>query len=73
MKKKTVHLYRIQVMVIYSCAVLVAVMLECRVKWVIYQTWTGTLANNADPDQMLQNVASDQGLHCLLRSQKVKG
>ena len=23
------------------------------------------LANSADPDQMPQNVASDQGLHCL--------
>ena len=25
----------------------------------------GTLANSIDPDQMLQNAASDQGLHCL--------
>ena len=24
-----------------------------------------TLANNVDPNQMLQNVASDQGLHCI--------
>ena len=31
-----------------------------------------TLANSADPDQMLQN-ASDQGLHCLLKLQEVKG
>ena len=23
------------------------------------------LANNVDPDQMPQNAASDQGLHCL--------
>ena len=23
------------------------------------------LENSADPDQMLQNAASDQGLHCL--------
>ena len=23
-----------------------------------------TFANRADPDQMLQNAASDQGLHC---------
>ena len=23
------------------------------------------MENSADPDQMLQNVASDQGLHCL--------
>ena len=26
----------------------------------------GTLANSADPDQMPHDVASDQGLHCLL-------
>ena len=26
----------------------------------------GTLANSGDPDQMLHNAASDQGLHCLL-------
>ena len=25
----------------------------------------GTLANIVDPDQMLQNAVSDQGLHCL--------
>ena len=39
------------------------------------KTWTGTLgtlANSADPDQMLQNVASDQGLHCLLKLQEFK-
>ena len=43
---------------------------------VICKTWTetfGTLANSADPDQMLQNVASDQDLHCLLKLQEVKG
>ena len=43
---------------------------------VICKTWTGifgTLANSADPDQMLQNVVSDQGLHCLLKLQEVKG
>ena len=28
-------------------------------------SFQGTLANKADPDQMLQNAASDQGLHCL--------
>ena len=28
---------------------------------------TGWLTNNADPDQMLHSVASDLGLHCLLR------
>ena len=27
----------------------------------------GWLANSLDPDQMPQNVASDQGLHCFLR------
>ena len=26
----------------------------------------GSKANSADPDQMPHNVASDQGLHCLL-------
>ena len=35
--------------------------------------WTGTLANSADLDQTLQNVASNQGLHCLLNLQEVKG
>ena len=33
------------------------------------KTWTGAfgiLANSADPDQMPQNLASDQVLHCLL-------
>ena len=44
-------------MVIYSNAILVAV----------------TSANSADPDQMPQNVMSDQGLHCLLKIQEVKG
>ena len=24
-----------------------------------------TFANSVDPDQMMQNMASDQGLHCL--------
>ena len=27
----------------------------------------GTLANSEDPDQMLQNVAFKQDLHCFLR------
>ena len=58
---------------IYSHTSLVAVISECRVKRVICKTWTGTLANSADPDQMPQNVASDQGLHCLLKLQEVKG
>ena len=49
----------------------------CCVKKVICKTWTGLsvgkLANSADLDQTLQNVASDQGLHCLLKLQEVKG
>ena len=32
----------------------------------------GTLANIADPDQMPHNVASDQGLHCLLTGFSIK-
>ena len=43
----------------------------CCVKKVICRNWTGlsagSLANNADSDQMPQNAASDQGLHCLLK------
>ena len=57
----------------YSPAILVAVMSECSVKGVIYKTYTGTLANSADPDQTTQNAASDQGLHCLLKLREVKG
>ena len=30
----------------------------------------GTLANRVDPDQMPQNAASDQGLHCLHQVQR---
>ena len=29
------------------------------------------MANSADPDQMPQNAASDQGLHCLLTTSAV--
>ena len=36
-------------------------------------TWTGTLANSADPDQTPHNDASDQDLNCLLKFQEVKG
>ena len=46
---------------------------ECSVKRVICKAWTGTLANSADPDWMLQNAASDQDMHCLLKLQEVKG
>ena len=35
-------------------------------------TWTGTLAENADPDQTPQIAASDQGLRCLPNLQGVK-
>ena len=42
-------------LVIYSCIILVAVMSECSVKRVTCKTWTGILANSADPDQTLQN------------------
>ena len=30
-------------------------------------SYTGTLANSVDPDEMPHNVAFHQGLHCLLR------
>ena len=64
-------------MLICSRAILVAVISECCAKTVIRKTWTGfsagTLANSADPDQMPQNMASDQGLHCLLKLHEVKG
>ena len=32
----------------------------------------GSKANSADPDQMPHNVASDQGLHCLLPGFSIK-
>ena len=32
-----------------------------------------TLANSADPDQTPRDAASDQGLHCLLKLQEIKG
>ena len=66
-------LYEIQLKVIYSRAILVIVTSEWRVKRVIWKKWTGTLANSADPGQKPQNVTSDQGLHCLLKLQEVKG
>ena len=59
-------------MVIYSHAILVAVTSECGIKGVICKTWTGIMANSTDPDQMPQNMVSDQGLHCLLKLQEVK-
>ena len=42
-------------------------------KRVICKTWSGTLANSADPDQMPQNEASDQSLHCLLKLLETDG
>ena len=71
--KSNGSLDEIQVTVIYSRAILVAVMSECCVKRVICKTWTGTLANSADPDQTPQNAASDQVLHYLLKLQEIKG
>ena len=59
-------------MVIYSHVILGTVMSVCRLKKVIWKTWTGRLANSADPDQMLQHIASDLCLHCLLKLQEVK-
>ena len=63
--------------VIYNCAILVAVNSEHCVKRVICKTWTrfsgGSLANSADADQTPQCDASDQGQHCLLKLQEVKG
>ena len=32
----------------------------------------GTYVNSADPDQMSQNAASDQGLHCLLTGMSIR-
>ena len=58
-------------MVIYSRAILVAVTSKCSVKRVVCKTWTGTLANSTDPDQMSQNVASDQGLDCSLKLHEI--
>ena len=61
----------------YSCATLVDVTSEYCVKRVICKTWTGfsagTLANSADPDQILHIIVSDQGLHCLPERHEVKG
>ena len=36
------------------------------------ETVFGTLTNSADPDQMPQNVSSDQGLHFLLIGISIK-
>ena len=65
--------YKFQATVIYSHPILVTAMSVWCVKRVIGKTWTGTLANSADPDQMPQNMACDQGLNCLLKLYEVKG
>ena len=41
-------------------------------KKAICKTWTGTLANSADPDQTPQKAASDQGLYCLRKLQELR-
>ena len=66
-------MFILQVLVINSCAILVTVMSECCVQRVFCKTWTGILAHSKDLDQMLHSAASDQGLHCLLQLQEVKG
>ena len=58
------HLYKIQVGVIYTSAILVAVKSDCLVKRLICKILTGTLADSADPDQ------SEQGLHYVLKLSK---
>ena len=45
---------------------------ECNLKRFICKTRAGILAKIADPDQTPQNAASDQGLQCLFKLQKVK-
>ena len=62
----------IQVTVIYSRTILVAVAPDCCVKMVICKTWTW-FSDGTDPVRTLQNVESDQGLHSLLKLQEVKG
>ena len=39
---------------------------------IILRPFYGTLANSADQVQAPQNVASDQGLHCLLTEFSIK-
>ena len=61
----------IQVKVIYSYAILVAVMSEYRVKRFIRKTLTGTLANSADPD--LQRLIRVCTVCLYYREFRVKG
>ena len=67
----TTRLYKIQIMVIYSHAILVAVTSECSVKRVICKTWTRTVENSADPEQTPPNAPPDQGLYYLFKLQEV--
>ena len=69
-KSNRARLYEIQVTDIYNCAVLVTVTSECHVKRA--KTWTETLANSADSDQMPRNAASDQGLHCFINYRELR-
>ena len=55
-------------LILYSC--------RSDVRMLVIDGWPGTfgtLANSADPDQTSQRATSDQSLHCLLKSQEVKG
>ena len=45
--------------------ILIAKLHDCN--FVFYKTDTYSTSCSADQDQMLQNVASDQDLHCLLK------
>ena len=55
-------------MVIYSRAILV----DTVSRMLSVKSGLGTLANSADLNQT-QNAVYDQGLHCLLKLQEVKG
>ena len=47
------------------------VRVQCKKGYLESLDWD--IANNADPDQTPRHAASDQGLHCLLILQAVKG
>ena len=61
---QTARLYEIRETVIDSRAILVTVTSERSVKRVVYKISTRALEDSADPDQMPQNAASDQDMHC---------
>ena len=69
---QTARLYEIQVTIINSRAIFVAVTSERRVKRIICKTWSGALTNSARPDQTPQNAASVQDMHCLLKLRKLR-